>query len=436
MNKREMELRQDKASALKRMKDILDNAENSGRKLTPAEEKEYERLDKRVDEFNEEIRGFEQNTQRRANLSRQMTDLDKIVNPLPNGVRGFGNGGEPDSLGFRNLGEFFYSLANFRRDGKRDERLDRSLELREMTMGTGSQGGYAIPTQFDATVRQVSPQEAAIRPRATVIPPGDPPDAQLTFPVLDQTSGQNMYGGVVISHTGEGVTMNETTANLREGSLEPKEVSAYIVCTNKMLANWEAGSVFIQTILRQAVVGTEDFDFLRGDGINKALGVMNSGAAILHSRAGAGAISFADVHGMLARLLMRGPAVWVASQTIIPQLATMVDSGGHAVWLGGNGNQGAAAQAMPSTLFGIPLIFSDRLPGLGTKGDLMLLSPFYYLIKDGSGPIAASSEHIYFLSNKTVFKIVWNVDGRPWLTEPLPLEGSTSNTVSPFVVLN
>ena len=36
---------------------------------------------------------------------------------------------------------------------------------------------------------------------------------------------------------------------------------------------------------------------------------------------------------------------------------------------------------------------------------------------------------------KTVFKIVWNVDGHPWLTEPLALEGSTSNTVSPFVVL-
>ena len=29
----------------------------------------------------------------------------------------------------------------------------------------------------------------------------------------------------------------------------------------------------------------------------------------------------------------------------------------------------------------------------------------------------ASSERVYFTSAKTVFKIVWNTDGRPWLTE-------------------
>jgi hypothetical protein len=79
---------------------------------------------------------------------------------------------------------------------------------------------------------------------------------------------------------------------------------------------------------------------------------------------------------------------------------------------------------------------TERSPALGTKGDLMLLSPQLYLIKDGCGPIAASSEHIYFLSNKTVFKIVWNVDGKPWLTKPIGLEGTTGSTISPFVILN
>jgi hypothetical protein len=81
-------------------------------------------------------------------------------------------------------------------------------------------------------------------------------------------------------------------------------------------------------------------------------------------------------------------------------------------------------------------LFSERNPALGTKGDLTLLSPQLCLIKDGCGPIAASSEHIYFLSNKTVFKIVWNVDGKPWLTKPIGLEGATGSTISPFVILN
>jgi HK97 family phage major capsid protein len=241
---------------------------------------------------------------------------------------------------------------------------------------------------------------------------------------------------VVVTHTGEGVTMTETTARLKEVTLEPKEMSAYIVCTQKLLNNWDAATSFITTQLRRATNGAEDYDFMRGDGINKALGYNNCAAAIVQGRAAAGAISYTDVVNMFSRAKMGGSLLWIASQTIIPQLAAMVDAGNHAVWIGGgNLSQGASAP-MPSTLFGVPLIFADRAPALGSKGDLALVDLSYYLIKDGSGPMAASSEHILFLSNKIVFKIVWNVDGRPWLTEPIPLEGSTSNTVSPFVVLN
>ena len=73
---------------------------------------------------------------------------------------------------------------------------------------------------------------------------------------------------------------------------------------------------------------------------------------------------------------------------------------------------------------------------LGTVGDLILVDMDYYLIKDGSGPFVATSEHVHFLTNRTVIKIFWNVDGQPWLSAPIPLEGSAVNTVSPFVVLN
>jgi len=67
---------------------------------------------------------------------------------------------------------------------------------------------------------------------------------------------------------------------------------------------------------------------------------------------------------------------------------------------------------------------------------LILADLSYYLIKDGSGPFVAASPHVYFTTNKTVIKIFWNVDGQSWLNDPLGLEGSVANTVSPFVVLN
>jgi HK97 family phage major capsid protein len=58
----------------------------------------------------------------------------------------------------------------------------------------------------------------------------------------------------------------------------------------------------------------------------------------------------------------------------------------------------------------------------------------YYLIKDGSGPFVAASEHVYFLNNKTVIKIFWNVDGTPWLNAPFTEENGYQ--VSPFVALD
>jgi HK97 family phage major capsid protein len=426
-----VDLKFERSDLVDKMRRLLDVADAEKRKLSDRENREYRGMEADIDRLDKEILAAESDLERRRKLAE--IEFGRRATGRPGEL---GTDVDPEKE-FRNVGELLHSIARFRKDGVRDDRLEALRELREQTMGTGTTGGYAIPTQFDATLRRVQAAEAIVRPRAAVIPAGDPPDAKFEFPALDQTSAQNIYGGVTVVHTGEGVTMTETTTTLRQVSLEPKEISAYIVVTNKLLNNWQAAGAFLTRNLAAAMAGAEDTDFIRGTGVNKALGFLDSGAAIVHSRAGANAIAFGDVTAMLARLLMRGGSpVWLASQTTIPQLAAMVDAGSHAVWTGSRADAlPGAAGPLPSQLFGFPLVFNDRLPALGTKGDLSLVNLPYYLIKDGSGPFIASSEHILFLSNKTVFKIVWNVDGHPWLTEPLGLEGSPTNTVSPFVVL-
>ena len=422
-------MKREKAELINDMRELLDKAMNEKRGMNSREDSEYKRIDNRLAQLEKDLLAAEVDLDRRRSLAQKEIEMKT-------GVKSSGHNANPERE-FRNVGEMLYSVARFKRDGIRDHRLDELYEKREQQMGTGSQGGYALPDQFDSTIRQVVAQEGVVRSRATILPAGQPPDARLTFPSLDQTSGKNNFGGVSLVHTGEGITMTETDLALREVSLEPKEISAYIVCTNKLLNNWQAAGTFISKTLSQAMVAQEDYDFLRGDGINKALGVINSAAAITYSRATPNLIDFPDIYGMMARMLMRGGSyIWLASQTVIPELASMTDAGTHAVWLGSQQSNMQGAQGpLPSTLMGLPIVFSDRLPALGTQGDLSLLNLSYYVIKDGSGPFVASSEHIYFLSNKTVFKIVWNVDGKSWLTEPLQLEGDSSTTVSPFVVL-
>ena len=364
---RVMELRQDRAEKINRMREILDKCDDEKRQMNTQESQEYRKLDKEVDGLNERIQAEDR-------LAGLESNQSQIVNPF-RGI-GIGTGGRSENEtrgGFENLAEMLCSIYELKKSGRQDERLTACLETREQMMGSGTGGGFAIPTQFREELMAVPAQGAIVRPRAMVIPAGSPPDATLEFPLLDQTSGQNMFGGVTITHGGEGVTLTETSAALRQGSLTPKQMNAYIVCTNKLLRNWASGGTIISTLLRNAVAAAEDYDFLRGDGINKALGIINNPASIVYPRAGANAVAFSDVYGMLARVKMGGSLVWIASQTIIPQLASMVDAGSHAVWTGSQG-VGNAAQAMPSTLLGT---LCSSLTGcllLGAKVTLCLLT--------------------------------------------------------------
>jgi len=409
------------------MTSMLNKADEEGRDLTEQEEAEYTYLDGKVQNLRKE-------EERTKNLIADEDAAKRVRRnpPRPTDPRSNIEVGNEE---FRTLGEWLAAV----RFNPTDPRLDfRPMEKRQQSMGVGTEGGFAVPTQFLPELKMVDPQAAIFRPRCTVIPAGDPPDAMISMPTLDQTAAQNMYGGMAVSWISEGGTKPETDLKLLEVCLTPHEVAGYTVITDKLLRNWGAAEATVSNMLRLCVRGTEDTAFLSGTGAGQPQGVTNAPARINITRAGAGAIAFADVYGMLARMKMGGSPVWIGSQTILPQLITMVDAGTNSVWLPGTSSSigAGASNSPPSTLFGYPLLFNDRSPALGTAGDLIFADLSYYLIKDGSGPFVAVSPHVYFTSNRSVIKIFWNVDGQPWLSAPIPLEGSAANTVSPFVVLN
>jgi HK97 family phage major capsid protein len=401
------------------MEAILTAADTESRNLTDAETSEYERLNRSVDDSNAMIEKLAkvENLQAESRRAVRSVSFPSVIIP----------GEHSDPNEFRDFGEFLYSV----RFNKNDRRLEYfQPEQREQTMGVGSEGGFMVPKQLREGLMSVDPQAPVIRNRATVIPAGNPPDAEISMPALDQSSNENMFGGVTVAWTAEGQTMTETDAAFKEIKLTPHEVSAYITVTNKLLRNWQAAGVVLQGLMRGAVLAAEDYQFLRGNGVSKPQGVIGCDCEIAYNRAVASQIAYADVIGMLARLRSDAGAVWIASRTTIPQLANIRDTGNFNLFMT------QATLGVPATLLGIPLIFNERSPALGTKGDLMLADLSKYLIKDGSGPFVEASEHVRFTSNKTVIKIVWNVDGKPWLLNPIPLEGSTSNTVSSVVTLD
>lgn len=431
-----LKTQQKRAEALKELKSLLDKAEGEKRDLTTEEDEKYRSLETEVKDLEKRIA----EEQKKLDLRKQrqefvqtrqqaLTTVETRINP-PNVVVMPG-GNNPES-GFRNFGEFLNTIVINRFDPRLQAYGDprqRLVEGRGQQMGVGSLGGFMVPDQFRNQILSITPQEAIVRPRATVMEAGDPPDGKLHLPSLDQTSSQNMYGGVIVYHQGEKSTLVESSVNLKDITFEPQKMTGYMTCTNDLLANWAAAASLCQTQMRMAIIGAEDYDFLRGSGVNRATGILNADCAIEVSRTTASSIVFTDISAMLARVKFGTPLTWVTSQTTIPQLAALVDAGNNAVFVKN------AAENMPSTLMGFPVIYSERSPALGSTGDLMLCALSYYLIKDGSGPRIDVSTDFLFSTDKTCFRIVWHVDGHPWLTAPIPLEGSSGNTISPFVIL-
>lgn len=357
-----------------------------------------------------------------ANATRQRIEREKVLRrydeapPVPGEESGSVNGE------YRSFGEFLQRV--------RFEPGTVNTEMREagdMSMGIGPAGGYLVPDQFRPEILQFRAQRSIIRPRATVIPAGDYPDAKITQPAVDYSEG--VFGGAAVSWIEEAAEKPQTDIKLDEVALEPHEVAAHIVVTDKLLRNAPAAEVLIRTKLLEAMVAAEDFAFLRGDGAGKPQGIIGSPATKTIPRASTDEVSVEDL------LLVMGSAlafstnlVWIISNNAFPAIAGLTDGADRLLY-----NAGDVARGIPPTLWGYPVVWSTRSPALGGDGDVLLADLNAYLIKDGSGPFVAMSDAPHFTSNKTVVKAFWNVDGTPWLKVPIELENGT--TVSPFVAL-
>lgn len=422
MNDKLKELRAKIEENLAKLRAMLDKADEEKRDLTDDETRTYDALEKETDKLQIEHERQEKLAIREAQARDRE---DRVYMADYNGRT------HKPPKEFSCLGEFVYAIRYNRNDPRLADAY-REFQVRgagDMSMGVGTEGGFMVPQQFKTDLLQVQPQEAIVRPRAMVIPAGDPPDAKITMPVLDQTNAENVYGGIVVAPVAEGGTKGLTDARFKEYSLEPKEIAGYTVITDKLLRNWPAASAFLGTQFRRAMAGWEDTQFVTGTGVSRPLGIINLNCKLNVNRQTADSVTFNDVTNMYARVKFGGSLIWIASQTILPLLMRMADAGNNTIFIAN------AASPVPTTLWGIPIMFNDRSPALGSEGDLILADLSYYMIKDGSGPFIDASPHVYFTSNKTVIKAFWNVDGGSWLSAPLPLEGSTTNFVSPFVVL-
>ncbi len=318
----------------------------------------------------------------------------------------------------------------------------------------GPTGGYTVPAEYAAGMMTVAAENAVIRPNATVAAMAS---AALQVPYIDMTTPQAAgvspyFGGVQMKWTGESQPRTETEPAFKQAELKAWELSGSAVVSRPLLGDGDAAlqasrerkrpeesalDVYLATVFGLAAAWAEDYAFLQGDGVAKPQGIVNSPASATVTRATGNLIQYADVSGMVAKLAPSSydRAFWVHSPSAVPQLLQLKDGTARAVLLGAGLATGVWPRRRNWSLLGFPMFCSEKLPPLGTKGDLILIDPRYYLIGDRMQATLAVSDHVNFLKNQVTFRLTRRCDGQPWIEKPITLQDGTT-TVSPFVVLN
>jgi HK97 family phage major capsid protein len=298
-------------------------------------------------------------------------------------------------------------------------------------------GGFLIPESLRSELLRLSLETAVVRPRARVIPMET---LRVPFPMIDSTTNVgSVFGGMVAYWTEEGAALTASQAKFGRVMLEAKKLTAYSEIPNELGSDSIISLIaFVQSAFPEVLSWFEDLAFMRGTGAGEPLGwigASNLSSVAVAAEAGqaTATIVWQNIVKMFARMLPASlnRAVWVASPDTFPELATMalaVGTGGSAIWLG-NGAVGA-----PMTILGRPLIISEKMSALGTRGDIDFVDLGYYLIGDRQTMATAMSTEYKFGNDVTALRVIERVDGRPWLQSPItPQNGG--NTLTPFVEL-
>ena len=332
-----------------------------------------------------------------------------------------------------NLGDFLIDAAAALVPEIRGRIGATQKDMSESILGDG---GALIPPEFRAELLQLAIESAVVRPRARVIPMGS---AAVSIPAIrDTTHASTVFGGISASWISEAASLSTVTQpTFSRVQLVARKLTGYTVASNELLADSAISlESIIMALFGQAIAYFEDDAFIQGTGVGQPLGLLNANALVTVAKEAGQAlntINYQNIVKMYSRVLPQSHSrlVWLVHPDTFPQLAQLalnIGTGGSAVWISN------VAGGPPGTIFGQPIIVTEKAQTVGTAGDIMCVDMGYYLIGDRQSLAVMASPHVNFTTDEMAWRFVQRVDGQPWLLSALtPRRGS--NTLSPFVNL-
>jgi len=333
-------------------------------------------------------------------------------------------GESTDTAGFASIGEYLQVVGS----GCLEPRLSNLATNQE---GVPAKGGFHVPEGFqNAFIDDVLEQTVFVQlcrafrmTTETLKIPG--------IDGFDHTTGT--YGGLDPDWVGELPTLTEQDIESRLITFKAKKCMGLNRSSNDLLSDapdWE------NHVYRGLVASTAfklDYACLRGDGAGKALGCLNADSRIAVAKETsqtAATIWYSNLVSMFARLHPASykTARWFFNPTCIPQLMQLnlhQDAGSGS--LVGDGVYPAFRERDGKfTIFGRPADPTEKLPVLGTEGDIMLADPQMYGLAVRQDITIERSAHAGFQTDSTYFRSKMRADGMPlWPEAVTPKHGDT-----------
>jgi HK97 family phage major capsid protein len=191
----------------------------------------------------------------------------------------------------------------------------------------------------------------------------------VSFPV-DNTASYST-SGIQLSVESEGTALNQSKPALAGNSLRLAKVSALVPASAELVED-AAGllDAYLEDAVSRRLVYLTNQHILSGDGINKSLGILGSGALITVTKDASqptATISFNNVNRMWSRLIpaQRGSACWIVSTSAEEALRALQTSTGSPVLNYGPGES-------IGRMFGAPVICTEAAATVGSVGDVTL----------------------------------------------------------------
>jgi|14BtaG_2_1085337.scaffolds.fasta_scaffold00960_4 HK97 family phage major capsid protein len=374
------DLLQKRGETVEAMNKMLDTAEKEGRDLTSDEQGQFDAMHEDQAKFKKQA----DNKLQVANLQRDVGVLNSAPYKAPVGS---------DVKSALETDDYKQAFNNVMRVGK--SVADPSV-LNALQVGTDSEGGYIVPTEFETQLVEALQDINELRNYVTVIPVGSDRNVP-----IESSLGTATW-------TAEEAAYTESDAAFGQVTLTPYKLGTIIKVSEELLSDafFDVEGYLARNFGKRFGLA-EETAFVNGSGSGQPTGITD-GSSLGVTAAGAAAITadeMIDLYHSVARPY-RANGTWIAADATVKLIRKLKDGDSQYMW------QPGLQAGQPDMILGRPFLTSAGAEAATTGLKSVLFGDLsYYTVADRQGTVVQRLNELYAANGQVGFRGYKRMDG-------------------------